>query len=249
MNEPNEQAVLRTRDFWSALVLIALSVFFLWRTSHIQMFGANRAGVNGADWFNSAAVVPLAIFSAMLVLSVVLLVIAIRAGAAAGALRAAGIGWDRLDGLRFATLAIVLFFYIVGLVPRVDFIICSGLVITALIFGYYGGHGARMVLAAICLALAGGYAMAQHLPQAQWRAWDDDILALIVWGGLTLYLLARDGRNRVLRLVPVIAVLVPLILVTAMAFGFRQNVPNRGGLIFSQIEYHYYVTLRPLWRD
>jgi hypothetical protein len=49
--------------------------------------------------------------------------------------------------------------------------------------------------------------------------------------------------------VPVIAILAPVILVCAMAFGFRQNVPNRGGLIFSQIEYHYYVTLRPLWRS
>ena len=43
------------------------------------------------------------------------------------------------------------------------------------------------------------------------------------------------------------AVLVPLMLVLAMAFGFRQNVPNRSGLLFSQIEYHYYVTLKPLW--
>ncbi len=48
--------------------------------------------------------------------------------------------------------------------------------------------------------------------------------------------------------IPAIAILAPLILVCAMAFGFRQNVPNRGGLIFKQIEYHYYVTLRPIWR-
>lgn len=48
------------------------------------------------------------------------------------------------------------------------------------------------------------------------------------------------------RLTPVIAVAAPLILVCAMAFGFRQNVPARGGLIFKQIEYHWYVTLKPL---
>ena len=62
-------------------------------------------------------------------------------------------------------------------------------------------------------------------------------------------MLLKGDSDRVTRVTPWIAVGAPLILVCAMAFGFRQNVPNRGGLIFSQIEYHYYVTLRPLWRD
>jgi hypothetical protein len=58
----------------------------------------------------------------------------------------------------------------------------------------------------------------------------------------------RQGGGRVARATPWIAVLAPLVLICAMAFGFRQNIPNRGGLLFSQIEYHYYVTLRPLWK-
>ncbi|MFG6604803.1 hypothetical protein, partial [Sulfitobacter sp. 1A09134] len=68
------------------------------------------------------------------------------------------------------------------------------------------------------------------------------------WMLLSVWMLVHD-RSRIARSTPWIALLTPLILVTAMAFGFRQNVPNRGGLLFSQIEYHYYVTLRPLWRD
>ena len=52
----------------------------------------------------------------------------------------------------------------------------------------------------------------------------------------------------VTRITPIVSVMAPLILVLAMAFGFRQNVPNRTGLLFSKIEYHYYVTVRPLWR-
>ena len=131
----SERAILRTRDFWSSLVLIGLSLFFLWKTSHIPLFGGNRAGVSGADWYTSAAIVPLGIFGGMLVLALMLLATAIREGGAARALSAIGIGWDRAEALRFATIAVILFFYVASLVPRVDFILGSGLLITALI-GY-----------------------------------------------------------------------------------------------------------------
>lgn len=242
-------AVLRARDFWGALVLMVLSVFFLWRTFDIPLWGGNRAGVAAASWYNSAAIVPLGIFLALLILSIVLLIIAIKAGGAKHALTAVGIGWDRAEALRFATIGIILFFYVAGLVPRVDFIACSGLLITALIFGFYKGRAERMILAALILALAGGYAFISHLPQAEWGAHDDDVVTLILWGLLTAWVMINAKGDRVLRIVPLLAVAAPLILVCAMAFGFRQNVPNRSGIIFGQIEYHYYVTLRPLWRS
>ncbi len=244
-----ETEVLRGRDFWGALVLMALSVFFLWRTFDIPMWGGNRAGVSSADWYNSAAIVPLGIFLALLVLSLVLLLISIRAGGAARALSAVGIGWSRAEAVRFSTIAVILFFYVAALVPRVDFIVASGLLITALTFGYRGGVERRMMISAVAVAVPGLYALATHLPQPEWGAHDDDIVGLVVWAALTIWVLSQARSDRVLKAVPVIAVLAPLILVTAMAFGFRQNVPNRGGLIFSQIEYHYYVTLRPLWRS
>lgn len=244
-----EKAILRTRDFWGALGLMGVSLFFLWRTSFIPLFGENRAGVSGADWYNSAAIVPLGIWSAMLVLSVILLTIAIREGGAARALQSAGIGWDRAEAIRIATIAIILSFYIFGLVPRVDFIICSGLLITCLIFGYHGGHQTRMISAAATMALAGLYALIMHFPQAEWgKPHDDDWVALALWLGLTIWAL-RTAKGAVIRAIPFIATIAPLVLVCAMAFGFRQNIPNRGGLIFSQIEYHYYVTLRPMWRN
>lgn len=248
MNE-DDKAVLRTRDFWGALVLMATSLFFLWRTSFIPLFGENRAGVSGADWYNSAAIVPLGIWTAMLVLSMVLLVVATRDGGAARAMTATGIGWNPAEALRIATIAVILFFYIFGLVPRVDFILCSGLLITALIFGYHGGHKGRMMTSAAAVTLASAYALIAHFPQAEWNSpHDDDWVTLGVWVALTLWALFR-GSGPVIRAIPFIAAIVPLILVCAMAFGFRQNVPNRGGLVFSQIEYHYYVTLRPLWRN
>ena len=252
MNDEEAQEalrVLRARDFWGGLVLLALSVFFLWRTLDIPLWGGNRAGVSTADWYSSAAIVPLGIFSALLVLSAVLLAISIRDGGAERALTAAGIGWNADEALRFTTIGIILFFYVAGLVPRVDFILSSGLLITALTFGYHKGHRSRMIVVTLPFVIAGSYALIRHLPQAEWGAHDDDWLTLAVWVALTLFMLTKARGDRVLKAVPVISVLVPVLLVCAMAFGFRQNVPNRGGLIFAQIEYHYFVTLRPLWRS
>ena len=245
----DETDSLRARDFWGALVLTAVSVFFLWRTFDIPLWGGNRAGVSSASWYNSAAIVPLGLFSALLVLSIVMLGISIRAGGARRALSAIGVGWNADEALRFLTIGVILFFYVAGLVPRVDFILSSGLLITALTFGFHKGLRGRMILAAGAIALSGGYAMIAHLPQSEWGAHDDDWVTLGAWVGLTIWMLTRARADRVLKTVPVIAVLAPVLLVCAMAFGFRQNVPNRGGLLFKQIEYHYYVTIRPLWRS
>ncbi|MEM9969879.1 MAG: hypothetical protein AAF762_02100 [Pseudomonadota bacterium] len=242
-----DKAVLRARDFYSSLVLIAVSVFFLWRTSFIPLWGDNRAGVSGSDWYSSAAIVPLGIFSALLVLALVLLTISIRSGGARDALGAVGIGWNRAEARRFGTIAVILFFYIAALVPRVDFLIASGLLITALIHGYHGGIAARMWGAAAVVTAPGIYALVAHLPRAEWNRHDDDWLTLAVWAAYTAYVVWRRRAEPLRRAIPAIAVTAPLILVLAMAFGFRQNVPNRGGLIFSQIEYHYFVNLKPLW--
>jgi hypothetical protein len=243
-----EKQVLRARDFWAALTLLALSLFFVWRTFDIPLFGGNRAGVSGAAWYNSAAIVPLGIFSALVVLSFFLLTISIRAGGARRALSAVGIGWHRAEVLRIAMIAVIVFFYVAALVPRVDFILASGLAILALTFGFYLGRPGRMMLSAATVAACGLYAMIAHLPQSEWARHDDDVVTLVAWLGLTLWTLRVAKGDRVLRVAPVMALMAPTLLVCAMAFGFRQNVPNRGGLIFSHIEYHYFVTLRPLWR-
>ncbi len=245
-----DKAILRARDFWGACVLIVVSLFFLWRTFDIPLWGQNNAGVAGINWYESAAIVPLGIFTALLVLGFVLLGIAIRDGGAAHALSAAGIGWDREEAIRFSTIAVILAFYIFGLVPRVDFVLGSGLLITALIWGFHGGVVRRMVIAAAFVISPAAYALIAHFPQAEWgQPHDDDWITLAAWVGLIALSLWRGPRDKIAKATLWIAVISPLVLVCAMAFGFRQNVPNRGGLIFSQIEYHYYVTLRPLWRD
>ncbi|MEX0277874.1 MAG: hypothetical protein AB3N19_10175 [Ruegeria sp.] len=248
MDKVDDTLVMRARDFWASLVLIAVSLFFLWKTSDIPLWGENRAGVSGSDWYNSAAIVPLFIFGGMLILSLVLLANSIRSGGARNALDAAGIGWDKIEVFRTSTIGLILLAYVVGLVPRVDFILCSGLLITALTYGYYGGHARRALVACVMVVAAGLFALISFPAQADWNAHVDDWVTLVLWIVLTILVLAKAGSERVLRVVPFVAILAPLILVCAMAFVFRQNVPARGGLIFKQIEYHYYVTLRPMWK-
>lgn len=244
------KAVLRARDFWGALGLIIVSLFFLWRTSFIPFLGGDQGGVSNTHWYDSAAIVPFGIFGAMLVMSIGMLWIAIRDGGGQRAFSSVGLGWDKAEAWRILTIAIILVFYIGGLVPRVDFILASGLLITALIYGYHTGDPRRMSLAALAVGLAGVYALVMHLPQSEWNTpHDDDWVTLVLWLVLTVIALVQAKGSKVMRAMPFIAVLVPVLLVCAMAFGFRQNVPNRGGLLFSQIEYQYYVNLRPLWRN
>ncbi len=242
-----DKTALRARDFWTSLILIAVSAFFLWRTTDIPLFGTVTAGVSAA-WYNSAALVPYGVFGMMLICSLGLLAISIKDGGAERALHGAGVGWERSEVIRMGCIAVILFFYIFALVPRVDFILASALLISTLIYGFHDGHTGRMKLAATVFAAAGLYALVMHFPSSEWaKPHDDDWVTLALWAGFTIFTLVRHSDEQAVRIAPVMAILVPLILVLAMAFGFRQNVPNRSGLIFKQIEYHYYVTLKPLW--
>lgn len=247
----NEKSILRTRDLWTSIVLFGVSLFFLYQTSEIPFFDTRSAGVESAQWFNSAALVPYGIFGALLVLSIVLFAIAVRDGALRQALCAAGLGVDRRELVRLTCVALVLFFYIFGLVPRVDFIISSGLLVTALIWGFHSGSQHVMLVATASSSLPALYAMTVHFGAAEWGApHDDDWFALTCFLAVTIYMFIHSWRigalDRVVKSTPVIAILCPLLLVLAMAFGFRQNVPNRTGLLFQQIEYHYYVTVKPI---
>ncbi len=249
----NEKTLLRARDFWTSIVLMVISLFFLLKTAEIPFWAAQSAGVDAGGWYNSAALVPYGIFIAIFVLALCLLVVSIQDGGAKHALSLVGLGYSNQEALRLGCISIILFFYIFGLVPRVDFILSSALMITALIWGFHRGQRFCMVVSACTVAVVSLYAMLAHFPRSQWaKPHDDDWLTLVAFIGLTFFMFVRGRKNgeldRIAKITPIISILVPLILVLAMAFGFRQNVPNRTGLVFSKIEYHYYVSLRPLWQ-
>ncbi|WP_018689299.1 tripartite tricarboxylate transporter TctB family protein [Ahrensia kielensis] len=249
----DEKTILRARDFWTAIVLFFVSLFFLYRTSKIPFFNSASAGVDSAQWYDSAALVPFGVFGILLALSIVLFVISIKDGGAKVALSAVGLDIDISEIKRLFSISIILSAYIFGLVPRVDFIICSALMITALIWGFHRGVRPATYIASAAVIVPALYALIANFPQSEWgKPHDDDWITLISFLALTATMFATEIRaknvDRVVKATPIVAVLCPLILVLAMAFGFRQNVPNRTGLLFSQIEYNYYVNLRPLWQ-
>jgi hypothetical protein len=249
----DDKLILRVRDFWTSIVLIIVSFFFLFQTTDIPFLNTNVAGVDSAQWYNSAALVPYGIFGSLLILSIFLLGIAIKDGGAKHALSKIGIGYSRSELIRVFCVTIILFFYIFGLVPRVDFILCSSLMITCLIWGFHSENRRSMILSTLAMSLASIYALVMYFPRSEWaKPHDDDWLVFATFVILTLIMFVMESRKgplkRIVKITPVLSIIAPLILVVAMAFGFRQNVPNRTGLLFSHIEYHYYVSIRPLWQ-
>lgn len=237
-----------------ALLLIAVSLFFLQQTAEIPFFKADAAGVDAGQWYNSAALVPFCIFAILLLLSIGLLVIAIRQGGLPGG----GLGWraleswfTRVDVARMAATALIMLAYIFALVPRVDFTLASALTLLALIYGFHATRPRATAVALVAVLLPSLYALIVYFPRSNWSASHSDDYAtlaafLLLIPIAVLETKRAEGRvGRILKLAPLLSFLFPLFLVIVMAFGFRQNIPMRSGLLFQQIEYHYYVTLKP----
>ncbi len=248
----------RRQDFWTALLLIAVSLFFLQQTSEIPFFKADAAGVDAGQWYNSAALVPFGIFGLLLLLSIGLLINAIRHGGLPESFRGGALAWYRVvnwaarsDVSRMVATALIMLAYIFALVPRVDFTIASALVLLALIYGFNATRPRATAIALVAVLLPSLFSLIAFFPRARWGASHlDDILVLAAFLLLIPIALIETRRaegkiGQVLKLAPLLAFLFPLFLVIVMAFGFRQNIPTRTGLLFQQIEYHYYVTLKP----
>ncbi len=236
------------------MILIAVSLFFLAETADIPFFKADAAGVDAGRWYNSAALVPFCIFGILLLLSIGLLVNAIRQGGLPGGTAAWAVirGWtSRRDVARMAATALIMLAYIFALVPRVDFTLASALVLFALIYGFTATRPRATLIALIAVLLPSLFALLVYFPRASWGASHlDDYVTLIAFLLLIpiAFVETRQAEGRagpILKIAPLLSFLFPLFLVIVMAFGFRQNVPTRTGLLFQQIEYHYYVTLKP----
>ena len=243
--------VRRQQDFWTALVVIATSIFFLYKTSEIPFFKADAAGVDAGQWYNSAALVPYGIFASILVLGLALMVTAIRQGGSPSRTQFEPVLRWLISSERMMAVAIIMLCYIFALIPRVDFILSSALVVLALIYGFHETRARATILAMLAVLVASAYAMVMHFPQSEWSMpHDDDWVTLIAFVLLVFIMfieirMSGERPDRYIRLAPAIALFVPFFLIAAMAFGFRQNVPNRTGLLFKQIEYHYYVSIKP----
>lgn len=249
-----ERRALRLKDFWTAIVLMAVSAGLLLKTTELPFFEARAAGMAEGRWYNSAALVPYMVFGLLFLLALSLLVIAVRDGGSP----------QRTDfrnllsqlrapfARRFMIISAILLGYIFALVPRVDFILATALTMMALTYGFHERRMRPAVIAIAAVAIPSLYAIVVNFPSDRWaKPHDDDWLTLLAFVVLTGAALIESARANgklpnYMRYIPLVCLLTPTLLVVTMAFGFRQNVPNRTGLLFSQIEYHYYVNLKPL---
>lgn len=236
----NDTSVTRLRkaDFWTSLVLLTVASGMLLKTYGMPLEGT-YAGVRNA-WYVSPALFPLVVATALIVLSGILLLNAVRSGGARAALE--GVRHPQFARFWSASgetwIAVgILGGYIYALVPRVDFLAATTLLLFTLVAVYDLGSPraagralgvfAATVFAVALVALAG-----VDLPPRSSAAHGRDAL---VWGAVLLSMLcvaqaARTeaaSRPRLARCIWV-SVLTPFVLGTIFKYGLLVPLPVEG---------------------
>jgi hypothetical protein len=231
------QVNLRKADFWTSLVLLAIGAGMLLKALSMPLEGT-YAGVTNA-WYVSPALFPLIVAGFLLLLSLILLANAVRTGGASAALRAfrrqkthASAGSEA-----FWIVGGVLGAYIYILVPRVDFIAATTLLLFTLVavFDLRSTRAARralLVYAATAAAVLGMALFLFELPPQSAEAYARDAsvwMVVAVSMGVVAVALREEPENRTrfARCVWV-SLLTPLILSTSFKYGLLVPLPNEG---------------------
>lgn len=234
----NDQSVpgLRKADFWTGLVLVAISVFMLVETLGYPLEGS-YAGVRNA-WYVSPALLPLIVSAFLIVLSCSLLATAVRAGAARAAL--ADVTPRALRGHAGAArdiwiVAFILGGYIYCLVPRVDFTAATALTLFTLAAAYHlptaRVRKAGLGVFACAIAAVAFAALAGWRPQP--RSTAADLRDLGVWAafliaaGSVAWAAGAPGRGRWRRCL-VVALGTSLVLSIVFKWGLLVPLPVEG---------------------
>lgn len=224
-------ARLRKADVWTGLVLAAVAAAMVAEALTFPLEGT-YAGVRNA-WYVSPALFPLIVGGSLFALSLGLLGKAVRDHRR---LRPGGriLGLDRsaLSGRAEDALliAFVLTAYIVGLVPRVDFLVATALFLVVFMGAYAIASGAGRALlvaslglpaiAAFAVALAGAWPAPRSSGQF---AADGAVAAVLALAVLALAGFSRGAERR--RLVPIIASAGGTAVVLSLVFKYGLLVP------------------------
>ncbi|UOM35680.1 tripartite tricarboxylate transporter TctB family protein [Acuticoccus sp. I52.16.1] len=222
---------LRKADVWTGIVLAAVAVAMIAQALTFPLEGT-YAGVKNA-WYVSPALFPLMIGALMLVLSIGLLVRALRDFRAlrpGGRLFSVEAGALGAEGRNALLIAAILAFYILGLVPRVDFVIATTALLTVFVGAYVieapVGRAVLVVLlgaagvAAFAVALAGGWPAPRSAGQ---EVADAIVAAVAVLAMIALCVFARGAERR--RLGPVIGTAIGTSIVLSAIFKYGLLVP------------------------
>jgi hypothetical protein len=228
---------LRKADFWTSIVLLAVAIGMLAETLSYPLEGT-YAGVRNV-WYVSPALLPLIIAAALVVLSGLLLANAVRTGGARAALRdlsdaSAKRIW--VASADFWIIGGILSGYIYGLLPRVDFVAATTLLLFTLvaIYDLERSSAARALVvffitsfAVIALALFGwrpgpDTAAAYARDGATWAA--SAVSMILVWFAARRDATASARFSRCFW----ISILTPMIVSVAFKYGLLVPLPNEG---------------------
>lgn len=230
---PDANAVQRLRkaDVWTGLVLAVVAIAMVAGALTFPLAGT-YAGVRNV-WYVSPALFPLIVGGLMLALSLGLVTRALREyraiapGCRVFRIEAGAIGREGANALLIAAL---LTFYIVGLVPRVDFVVATTLLLIVFIGTYVIASTVGRGVLVACLGGAGVMAFAVALagawpaPRSSAQHIADGVVAVVVLlSALGLAVFARGKERR--RLVPVIGTSIGTAVVLSAVFKYGLLVP------------------------
>ena len=220
----------RTADFWTSLVLLVLAAAMAGGALQFPLRGT-YAGVRNA-WYVSPALLPLIVAACLALLALALLVTALRAGAARTALRRPAAGAGLLDVVLIAGLIVA---FVVGFVPRVDFIVGAAFFLLAFTIGFHldDQRLARLVLFSFfaTAVLAGAVALLGLTPAPRSTlafAFDGMVLAALLLTALGTLLLGRPPNRSGLHHCLAVAFVTPLLLGSIFKFFLLVPLPREG---------------------
>jgi hypothetical protein len=194
------------------------------------------AGVRNA-WYVSPALLPLIIAACLAVLASALLITAVQAGAARTAFRRSGTASGRLDVVLIAGLIAA---FVVGFVPRIDFIVGASFFLLAFTISFHLDHRAmaRAVLLAFfatatLVALMALFGLTPAPRSTMALVVDGAVLALLALTVTATLFLARDRDRRGLRHCLGVALVTPLLLGSIFKFGLRVPLPREGLVVIA----------------
>ena len=228
---------LRKADFWSSLVLIAVSVAMLLQALTFPLRGT-YAGVRNA-WYVSPALFPLIVSGALVLLALGLLVRSVRAGGAAAALH--DLWHPAAERLVRASAAFwIIGGAIYGFIPYVDFVAATASFLLCFTVGFHlaGTRAARTLLAALIASglvlLAGGLAGLMPGP----RTGAAYVLDGVVWAAFALaaaFVFAATSRAAQLRRRFLhcfwTSLLTALLLSVIFKYGLLVPLPREGATV------------------
>ena len=236
----DSQIRMRRADCWTSLIFFGIAAGMIGSALTMPLT-ESFAGVQNV-WYVSPALLPLMIAGGLLVLSVALLLNAVRTGGARAALASLG-RWNTTDGdtttRTFLAIAII-GGYVYGLIPRVDYVVATTLFLLVFIGGYYLGQKdilRRQAAVFLTVAAAAGTAalLGAYPPPGTMPRYALDLIVLAVAVGLTLATRRRLASDSILRrrfaLTVSVSVAVALLTSVSFKFGLLVPLPAEGAVV------------------